>query len=98
MGASLFRWPRKIENSRPCIRDNGMPIQCTPKLASHACAFVNKKIVAISIGAAVLLAILVIWWMRRGEHSNLITLHGNVDLRQVELPFSDGERIAEVLV
>ena len=57
----------------------------------------NKKIVAI--GAAVVVAvILLVWFLRRDSDSSVIALHGNVDLRQVDLPFNDSERIAEVLV
>jgi HlyD family secretion protein len=58
---------------------------------------VNKKLIPIAIGAAVL-AIVLYWWLHRDQHSNVIVLHGNVDLRQVDLPFNDSERIAEVLV
>ncbi|MFL6575616.1 MAG: efflux RND transporter periplasmic adaptor subunit, partial [Povalibacter sp.] len=57
----------------------------------------NKKILAIAAALAVV-ALLLIWFMRRDTHSDVIVLHGNVDLRQVDLPFNDNERIAEVLV
>jgi HlyD family secretion protein len=59
---------------------------------------VNKKVIAIAVGALVLVAIVVYWLFARGGDSAVIVLHGNVDLRQVDLPFNDGERIAEVLV
>jgi HlyD family secretion protein len=61
-------------------------------------SFVNKKVVGIALGAAVLLAVAVSWWLGRNDDPDAIVLHGNVDLRQVDLPFSDSERIAEVLV
>lgn len=39
------------------------------------------------------------WWFKeRGPQSAELVLFGNVDLRQVALPFADSERIAEVLV
>ncbi len=57
----------------------------------------NKRIVGIGILAAAIIGIAV-WISTRGSQGNSIVLHGNVDLRQVELPFNDSERIAEVLV
>ena len=42
------------------------------------------------------------WWAWRTNHpsepSNELALYGNVDLRQVDLPFNNSERIASVLV
>jgi HlyD family secretion protein len=39
------------------------------------------------------------WWLiHRHATARELALHGNVDLRQVALPFNNGERIAEVLV
>jgi HlyD family secretion protein len=38
------------------------------------------------------------WWLGRAQSATELLLYGNVDLRQVELPFNGGERIAEVLV
>jgi len=39
------------------------------------------------------------WWYKfRKVPSSELTLYGNVDLRQVELPFNDSERISTVLV
>jgi HlyD family secretion protein len=48
---------------------------------------------------AVLLVALALWWRfgRSGDRTEL-ALYGNVDLRQVELPFNGSERVAEVLV
>jgi HlyD family secretion protein len=52
----------------------------------------------------VILAIVVVtatitWWLSRPKKpANELILYGNVDLRQVELPFNNSERIAEVLV
>jgi HlyD family secretion protein len=57
----------------------------------------NRKILAIVVAVVLALALL-IWFLNRDTHSDVIVLHGNVDLRQVDLPFSDSERIAEVLV
>ncbi len=38
------------------------------------------------------------WWNHREAPSNQLVLYGNIDIRQVELPFNDSERIAAVLV
>jgi HlyD family secretion protein len=58
---------------------------------------INKKL-AIPVAAAVAIALVVVYFLtHRGEADELV-LHGNVDIRQVELPFVDSERIAEVLV
>lgn len=52
-------------------------------------------VLAIVIGAAGWLA----WWLfPRNKSVDQLDLHGNVDLRQVDLPFNDTERIATVLV
>lgn len=48
-----------------------------------------------AIGAAVGLA----WWLiERNSETRELALHGNVDLRQVQLSFNNSERIAAVLV
>jgi HlyD family secretion protein len=40
-----------------------------------------------------------LWWFRHRENAPTeLILHGNVDLRQVQLAFNNSERIAEVLV
>lgn len=59
---------------------------------------VNKKVVPIAVIAVVALGAIAYWSFHRGDGSDQIVLHGNVDLRQVDLPFNDAERIAEVLV
>lgn len=52
----------------------------------------------------VIVAILVVvagaswWWTHRERTRDELTLYGNVDLRQIDLPFNGSERIAEVLV
>ncbi|HTW88890.1 MAG TPA: HlyD family efflux transporter periplasmic adaptor subunit [Candidatus Binataceae bacterium] len=38
------------------------------------------------------------WFVHHRVAPNVLTLYGNVDLREVELPFNDSERIAAVLV
>jgi HlyD family secretion protein len=49
--------------------------------------------------AAVALTAAITWWLVRPEKpADELILYGNVDLRQVELPFNNSERIAEVLV
>lgn len=51
----------------------------------------------------VLLALLaiaaVLWWrFGRPQSPSRLLLYGNVDLRQIDLPFNDSERVAQVLV
>ncbi len=58
----------------------------------------NNKVRIVVAVAAVLLIALVIYLFTRGEDNDALVLHGNVDIRQVELPFAESERIAEVLV
>ena len=51
------------------------------------------------VSVIVLLAGLTLWWwLGRAPDRKELALYGNVDLRQVELPFNGSERIAEVLV
>lgn len=56
----------------------------------------KKRLVIAAVVALVLVVTLLLF--RSGERSDELVLHGNVDLRQVDLPFLDSERIAEVLV
>lgn len=59
----------------------------------------NRRIVRLVL-AVVVLAILaggVLWWLHRHRAPNELTLYGNIDLRQVDLPFNDSERVSEVL-
>ena len=57
----------------------------------------NRKIAAAVLGIGVV-AVAVVWLLRRHDDDGELVSYGNVDLRQVELPFADSERIAEVLV
>jgi HlyD family secretion protein len=59
---------------------------------------VPKRIIPLAIVAVLLAALLGYWVFGRDEDTSHIVLQGNVDLRQIELPFNDSERIAEVLV
>jgi HlyD family secretion protein len=60
---------------------------------------VPKKILPlVLIVLAVAVAVLGYCWLGPDRDHGAIVLQGNVDLRQVELPFNDSERIAEVLV
>jgi HlyD family secretion protein len=59
---------------------------------------VNKKIVPFAIVGLLVLGAVAYWLFHRDDRSGAIVLYGNVDLRQVDLPFNDAERIAEVLV
>jgi membrane fusion protein PltH len=57
-----------------------------------------KKPVVVTVISLVLAAVGVVWW-HYGRHRlpEELLLQGNVDLRQVDLPFKDNERIVEVL-
>jgi HlyD family secretion protein len=59
---------------------------------------VPKRIVPLALLVLLAIALLGYWLYGRNQHADSIVLQGNVDLRQVELPFNDSERIAEVLV
>lgn len=64
--------------------------------ARRKAALRNGTIVGLIVLAVVLGAI---WWRARHDnHAATLTLYGNIDLRQVELPFNNSERIAAVLV
>lgn len=56
----------------------------------------NKKVALPAAGAALLVAVLA-YFLARDERSDALTLYGAVDIRQVELPFADAERVAAVL-
>jgi HlyD family secretion protein len=53
------------------------------------------------VGLLVLLASAagLLWWWNMAHHQSVkeLTLHGNIDLRQVNLPFNGSERISQVL-
>ena len=59
-----------------------------------------RRIVPILLAlAACALVAGALWWLaRRHSAPSEIVLYGNVDLRQVELPFNNSERVATVLV
>jgi HlyD family secretion protein len=59
---------------------------------------VSKRIIPLAILAVLVLGAIGYWVFGRDEDKSQIVLQGNVDLRQIELPFNDSERIAEVLV
>jgi len=53
---------------------------------------------AVLIVSVIVVAALLWWLMGRHSERTEVTLYGNVDLRQVELPFNGSERVAEVRV
>jgi HlyD family secretion protein len=57
----------------------------------------TKARLAILVIVAVA-AVAVFWWVRDRPSSGDLVLYGNVDLRQVDLPFNASERVTEVLV
>jgi HlyD family secretion protein len=80
-----------------CLLPFGSQARCDP-YAPIGTADVNKRLIP-AIAVVALLLIAGAWWLfSRNDRSDKIVVHGNVDLRQVELPFNDSERIAEVLV
>ncbi|WP_129645055.1 efflux RND transporter periplasmic adaptor subunit [Peristeroidobacter agariperforans] len=58
----------------------------------------SKRTIALAVVALLALAALGYWVFGGNDDESRIVLQGNVDLRQIELPFNDSERIAEVLV
>jgi HlyD family secretion protein len=60
----------------------------------------NKRIpiAILAILAVLIVGALIVYLVTRGGSADSLVLHGNVDIRQVELPFAESERIAEVLV
>src|SRR6202167_2640486 len=63
-----------------------------PKMTRLAVVLAGGLVVVIAIAAA-------LWWfMGRQRERTELSLFGNVDLRQVELPFNGSERSAAVLV
>ncbi|CAK7055734.1 MAG: hypothetical protein DESF_02365 [Desulfovibrio sp.] len=59
---------------------------------------ISRKVAGVAAVAAVLLAIFFTWFWLNGRNNATLTLYGNVDIRQVDLAFRVGGRIAEVLV
>jgi HlyD family secretion protein len=58
-----------------------------------------KRLALILLVLLVVVVIALMWWVTRHESAaRELVLHGNVDLRQVELSFNNSERIATVLV
>jgi len=59
----------------------------------------NRRVVIPAVVLVVGLGGLGGWWLTEHQTpANELVLYGNVDLRQVDLPFNDSARIAEVLV
>jgi HlyD family secretion protein len=60
---------------------------------------IRKRILAVLILAVVTAAGMLVWRsMYQGPSGNEIVLHGNVDIRQVDLAFNAAERLGKVLV
>lgn len=57
----------------------------------------TRRYAVVSIVVACAVAAAAWWILRPKPASDLLTLYGNVDLRQVELAFNDSDRIAAVL-
>lgn len=59
----------------------------------------NQRVrIVVVLAVIVLVGAGVWWWMSRHAARHEVTLYGNIDLRQIELPFNNSDRIAEVLV
>src|SRR5215472_15944611 len=59
----------------------------------------SRRSLIVGALALILIAASTLWW--RAQHHqtpSLLTLYGNVDLREVDVPFNGSERIASVLV
>jgi HlyD family secretion protein len=72
----------------------------TQNTTAGAAAARRSKIVRLSllVLAIILIGVAVSWWLSRRHGAAELALYGNVDLRQVDLPFNGSERIAAVLV
>jgi HlyD family secretion protein len=58
----------------------------------------SKVRIGVLIAVALAAAAGVAWWLTDGrERSGVLMVYGNVDLRQVDLPFNASERVTEVL-
>src|SRR6266545_7709915 len=59
----------------------------------------KRAVLVVALIGGLVLAGGLIWWITQRTHeAPELVLHGNVDLRQVELAFNNSERIAAVLV
>jgi HlyD family secretion protein len=59
----------------------------------------SRRSIIVGTLALILIAASIIWWKaQRNRTPRVLTLYGNVDLREVNLPFNGSERIASVLV
>ena len=60
----------------------------------------RRRVIGIGLGVSIAVVLAVVAWLRthRHERADVIVLAGNIDLRQVDLPFNNSDRIAEVLV
>ena len=62
----------------------------------------NKKIAPALVAILILSGIAIgIWWWQSHQNSqtkDMLILHGNVDIREVQLAFNDKDRITEILV
>lgn len=57
-----------------------------------------KRILPAAVAVAMVIVMIYVWLSRNGNGAADLVAHGNIDLRQVELPFNASERVAEVLV
>lgn len=75
------------------------PLETQNATGGGAAARTSKTVrLAILVLAILLIGVAVSWWLGRRHGATELTLYGNVDLRQVDLPFNGSERIAAVLV
>src|SRR5213593_3146624 len=59
----------------------------------------KRTVLVVALIGGLVLAGGLIWWLsQRAHEAPELVLHGNVDLRQVDLAFNNSERIAAVLV
>lgn len=58
----------------------------------------NRKIIVGAIAAGLLIAAGVYWFVGKDDDKNHLTLHGNVDIRQVSLAFENSGRISSLSV
>jgi HlyD family secretion protein len=95
--------PRSTASTAPIAP--GTPAATAPGAtpAAPAARKSTKRTPATPVVLVILLALcaggaLAWWFIPRHKAVDQLNIHGNVDLRQVDLPFNDNERIAAVLV
>ena len=57
-----------------------------------------KRVIPAVVATVIAIVVAFVWFSRNGTGAADLVAYGNIDLRQIELPFNASERVAEVLV